>query len=158
MKTRNYSRDIRQLAVECVLRGEKQIKVAKMFGIDRATISRWVKKYRQNENFDDLEHKKSNQRKFKLSDVQQLCLIEAVIQPASKFGFETDLWTAPRLQELAKRQFEIEVSDDTIWRMLKRFGFSYKKAEKRYLQADPEVRGEWKKKGASQNTENCQKT
>jgi len=39
-------RSTRQLAIKAVLNGQKQVELAKIFGVSRNTIGRWVKAYR----------------------------------------------------------------------------------------------------------------
>jgi len=65
------------------------------------------------------------------------------MKPASNFGFETDFWTCRRLIQHAKRKFDVQISQPTLWRYLREATLSYQKPEKRYREADPAAQEEW---------------
>jgi len=73
---------------------------------------------------------------------------DIVLEPASSFGFETDLWTVGRLRQVLGERFGIGLSLDTVWRRLRDAGFTYQKPERRYFEANEEVRQEWLRKEA----------
>ena len=66
-----------------------------------------------------------------------------VLQPASQFGYETDLWTVSRLHIVIEEQYRVSVSKDTIWRRLREAGLTYQKPERQYYELDEEARQEW---------------
>ncbi len=73
-------------------------------------------------------------------------LLGMISKPASKFGFETDFWTTTRIQTVCKEQLKLKVSRMAIHRAMVKFEQSYKKPQKRYLEANEEKQSAWVKK------------
>jgi len=70
-------------------------------------------------------------------------LNDVVLEPASVFGFETDLWTTSRLLQVIRELYGVTLSPDTVWRRLRDAGFTYQKPERRYFEVNEEAREEW---------------
>ena len=70
-------------------------------------------------------------------------LNDIVLEPASHFGFETDLWTVGRLRQVIREQYGVTISQDTVWRRLRDAGFTYQKPERRYFEVSEDARQEW---------------
>lgn len=64
---------------------------------------------------------------------------------ASKFGYETDFWTTTRLRQVIKSELGVSVCRQTIWRRLRDAGLTYQKPERRYYEANEELREKWKR-------------
>jgi transposase len=136
------SYEIRLRAVEAVRRGIPVGEVAEAYGTDRTTIFRWTKRFRQGGQ-DALERRPGSGRPRTLHEVQGRALWNLVLQPASRFGFETDLWTVARVHQVVQEQFGVAVSPDTIWRRLREAGLTYQKPERQYFEIDEAAREEW---------------
>ncbi len=84
-----------------------------------------------------------------LKQVIRLCewrgwgLKRIVLAPATKFGFETDLWTVGRLHAVLVDRLHEDVSEDTVWRRLREAGLTWQTPERQYFEADPETRRRW---------------
>lgn len=65
----------------------------------------------------------------KLSGEQRDVLIGRLLQGAQAHGFETDLWTGPRVQRLIREQFGVEYHVKYIPTLLKTLGLSAQKPE-----------------------------
>ena len=145
MSETSYSTlEMRVRAVEAVLRGQAKGEVAKAFGIDRGTLYRWVNRYQQGGD-DGLRRKVGSGRPRKLEDLNEDELLEIVLQPASAFDYETDLWTVSRLHCVIVERYQVDVSKDTIWRRLREAGLTYQKPERAYYEADEEARRKWRR-------------
>lgn len=72
-------------------------------------------------------------------------LREIVLQPASTFGYETDLWTVGRLHRVIQERYGIALSRDTVWRRLREAGLTYQKPEREYCEIDEEARHKWQR-------------
>jgi transposase len=70
-------------------------------------------------------------------------LIEVVLQPASRFGYETDFWTSRRVQQVCVKELGVTVSRPTVWRMLRDADLTYQKPERKYFEANEAEREEW---------------
>jgi transposase len=68
-----------------------------------------------------------------------------VLQPASAYGYETDLWTVGRLHGVIHGVYRVAVSRDTIWRRLREAGLTYQKPEREYYEIDEEARKKWRR-------------
>jgi transposase len=131
--------DVRVRAVEAVSRGLPMGEVADAFGIDRTTLYRWVTRSKTI----GLMRKVGSGRPRLLGDVTEGAFVQIVLQPATSFGFETDLWTIGRLHRVIQEEHGTEISHDTIWRRLREAGLTYQKPERQYFQMDEEARKEW---------------
>lgn len=134
--------EIRVRAVEAVSRGLPVGEVADAYQVDRSTLFRWVIRHRAN-GHNGLVRKFGSGRPRLLADLDDSALWGIVLQPATKFGFETDLWTIGRVHQVVQEQYATTLSPDTIWRRLRDAGLTYQKPERQYFQVDEEARKEW---------------
>jgi transposase len=134
--------DIRVRAVEAVERGLGVGQVADAFNIDRSTLFRWVRKY-QADGHGGLQRQAGSGRPRLLEDLTEGDLREIVLFAASDFGYETDLWTVGRLQQVLEELCEVKLSKNTVWRRLRDAGLTYQKPERRYFEVDEKARQQW---------------
>jgi transposase len=92
---------------------------------------------------DGLERKPGSGRPRKLEELTEEELKAIVLQRASDFGFETDLWTVGRLRRVIREQYEIDLSQNTVWRRLREAGLTYQKPEREYYEVDEAAREAW---------------
>ena len=57
----------------------------------------------------------------------QAALPEILAKGALAYGFSTDLWTIPRIVQVAETQWGVRYSETAMWRMLKRHGLSWQR-------------------------------
>src|SRR5271168_3331083 len=134
--------DVRCRAVAAVSRGLPVGEIADAYCIDRTTLFRWVTRHREN-GLDGLQRKSGSGRPRLLSALDETALWEIVLQPATDFGFETDLWTIGRLHRVVQEVYDTTISHDTIWRRVRDAGLTYQKPERQYFQLDEDAREEW---------------
>jgi transposase len=134
--------DVRVRAVEAVERGLAVGQVADTFNVDRTTLFRWLQKFHTNGQ-NGLQRQIGSGRPRLLEDLEEKDLRWIVMCPASDFGYETDLWTVGRLQQVIEEVLEVEVSKDTVWRRLRDAGLTYQKPERQYFQVDEKARQKW---------------
>jgi len=133
---------MRSRAVLAVQRGQPVGQVAKAYGVNRTTLFRWTHRY-STEGERGLERRVGSGRPRLLAAFDMEALNDIVLEPASRFGFETDLWTVGRLRQVIREQYGVAISDDTVWRRLRDAGFTYQKPERRYFEVNEEAREEW---------------
>lgn len=133
---------VRERAVEAVQNGIPKSTVAQAYGVSRLTIYRWLDRF-EREGTDGLERKPGSGRPRKLEELTEEELKAVVLQRASDFGFETDLWTVGRLRRVLKEHYEIDLSDNTVWRRLREAGLTYQKPEREYYEIDETAREAW---------------
>jgi transposase len=135
--------DVRVRAVQAVVSQGLPIGgVAKAYSTDRTTIFRWVKRYRQ-QGDNGLCRQVGSGRPRRLRELDGERLWNLVLQPASRFGFETDLWTVGRVHQLVQEKLKVVISKNTIWRRLRDAGLTYQKPERQYFEGDDEARQKW---------------
>ena len=142
---RNSTYDVRVRAVRAVLRGRSMSDVADAYDTNRSTISRWVKRFEE-EGKEGLIRRPTSGRPRTLAQLTEEELRNVVLQPASQFGYESDLWTVSRLHVVIENQYRVSVSKDTIWRRLREAGLTYQKPERQYYELNEEDRQEWLRK------------
>ncbi len=135
--------DVRIRAVEAVLvRGFAIGDTADAYGTDRTTLFRWIQRYREHgEN--GLHRRTGSGRPRKLTEWEGKELWNLVLQPATTFGYETDLWTVGRVHQIVREKLAVVVSKNTIWRRLREAGLTYQKPEREYFETDHGARLEW---------------
>ena len=136
--------EVRVRAIEAVQRGLPKHNVASAYGVDRATLHRWLERYYES-GYEGLSRKEGSGRPRLLEDISVTDLKDIVLAPAVTFGFESDLWTVGRLHQVITKRFRVEVSKNTIWRRLVEAGLTYQKPERVYYEADENVRKRWRR-------------
>ncbi len=146
MDSRPYSTfDTRVRAVQAVLHGTSITRVAEAYRTTRSTIHRWVARYHDAGEERGLHRRPVSGRPRKLEGLREYNLRRLVLAPASRYGFETDLWTVARLHQVLTQRFDEAVSEDTVWRRLREAGLTWQKPERQYFQADPVERERWQR-------------
>lgn len=117
--------------------------IAKMIGVHRGSVSRWLTKYNRG-GATGIRAKKSSGRPKKV-DCQELApqLTKIIKHPATKYQFENPLWNLARVEKVVKTELGHKLSRTTIWRSLRDMGFSCQKPERRALEQDPKARQSW---------------
>lgn len=134
---------VREKAIKSIVCGSSASDVAQHFDVHRSTVYRWWEAYLNTGNF---ERKPGSGRPSKLDAHMIARLTKYILKPASAFGFETDFWTTGRIRFVAKRKLRVSISKTTMWEILSGNGYSYKKPEKRYYEADEKTQQEWIRK------------
>jgi transposase len=134
--------DMRSRAVLAVERGQPVGQVAEAYGVDRTTLFRWVRRF-VTQGARGLERRAGSGRPRLLPSFDMEALNDVVLEPASHFGFETDLWTVGRLRQVIREHYGVTLSEDTVWRRLRDAGFTYQKPERRYFELSEEAREQW---------------
>src|SRR5436305_2933200 len=89
--------EVRVRAVQAALEGPPVAQVARAFGIDRTTLHRWLRRHQDAGDPSGLQRRPVSGRPRKLVGISPYNLKRLVLAPASRFGFETDLWTVGRV-------------------------------------------------------------
>jgi len=137
--------EVRVRAVQATQEGIPVTEVARVFGIDRTTLHRWLRRYQAADGNAGLQRRPVSGRPRKLACINDYNLKRIVLAPASHFGFETDLWTVGRLHTVLVDRFHEDVSEDTVWRRLREVGLTWQTPEREYFQADAQERERWQR-------------
>ena len=117
--------------------------IAKMIGVHRGSVSRWLTKYNR-DGAKGIRSKRSSGRPKKVDCGELAPKLTKILQrPATKYQFENSLWTLARVEKVLKTELGYKLSRSTIWRSLRDIGFSCQKPERRALEQDPIARRHW---------------
>ena len=146
---RSLSREVmehqRFRALELRKKGWSVQDVADSFGVHRGSVSRWLTKHKRS-GVDALRRRKAPGAKRKLTQKQQVKLLEMMRGPATNFGFETPLWDCIRVRQLVVKQFDKKIDPSNIWRLLRAWNLSPQMPQKHALQQDQALVNKWLRK------------
>jgi transposase len=107
---------LRKRAVDAVREGQSPSVVAKVFGVHRVTVQRWLRQARSPGGLDA----RPVVRAPLLTDDRLAELEALLLQGASRHGWPNDLWTAARVAALIKRHFGVDHHPEHVRKVLKR--------------------------------------
>ncbi|UJS20974.1 MAG: IS630 family transposase [Candidatus Brocadia sp.] len=118
--------------------------IAEGMRLNRSTVFGWLRKYRQH-GLKQLKSRKTTGAPSKLEQRTILKLMDLLRQPATDYGFASDLWTGPRVRILIRNKFGIKMHRDYMPRFLRRLGLVRKSPERRALEQDIKEVRRWKR-------------
>jgi transposase len=124
--------------------GESQAEVARALGVHRQTAHRWAKRV-EREGRAALRQAGRAGRKPRLSAVQLRRIERELKRGPEALGYETNLWTAPRVAELIQRECGIQYHPGHVWKILRQMGWSCQRPVGRALERDEAAIRRWKK-------------
>lgn len=140
-KSKHLSSDVKVRAIKAYRADESAASIARSLGVDRTTVHRWTRNITNR----GVERKKSpgSGRPSKINSKIRQKLIAMLKKPATKFGFETDLWNTARMAIICKKRLGLKISRMALWRALTAAKQSYKKVQKQYKEVDRAAQEEW---------------
>lgn len=130
----------RKRAVQAVREGQRPALVAKVLGVERGSVYRWLRMDRQSGGLDP----KPLQRLPRLSDRQLQDLETLLLQGASQHGWPNDLWTAARVTVVLHRHFSISYHPEHVRKILKRrLGWTSQKPQTKAKERDDDAIRRW---------------
>ena len=136
---------MRERAVRRVQEGESPEVVAKIFGIGRTAMYRWLSQYRQG-GWSALKAKPLFGRPPKLDDKKLKWIYDTVTQKnplQMKFAFA--LWTREMVATLIKDKFKIKLSGASVGRLLAQLGITCQKPLHRAIERNEALVQKWLK-------------
>jgi transposase len=128
--------------VQRVLDGFECEEVAEFLGVDTTSVRRWVRAFRRH-GWSGLKAVAAAGRPGRLGRTQEKVVRRWLSEPASAFGFATELWTAARVGELIRQEWGVAFNPRYLPRWLKARGFSCQKPERVPRERDDEVIAAW---------------
>src|SRR5262245_60050995 len=97
----------RRLAVQRVQEGYPVAEVARFLGVAKRSVYRWPRRVRDHGERVGLSAKPHLGPKPRLNIEQDIDVLSHLPYRPSYYGFDTDVWTAPRVAELIERLFGV---------------------------------------------------
>jgi transposase len=137
----DYKIALRLFSILPIAKGESSRKAQELLLLSHNQICIWVKRFNEF-GLEGLNDRPKTGRKPKITNDQLDWLKNLVISESpTKYGFNTETWTAPLLVKVVEKHCNITYSDDMIYVILKKkLGLTHKKGKGFYAEAKPEVR------------------
>lgn len=117
--------------------------IANKYNVSQPTVHRW-KATLDEEGIEGLKRSDPPGTDAKLTEDEFDELEEILLEGALAYGFDTDLWTGPRVARVIEEQFGVTYNEKYIPYLLKqRFGLSYQTPERVARERDDEERERW---------------
>lgn len=128
-------------AIELLQDGWQPVDVARKVGVDRRSVRRWRAAFEKGGRR-SLAAKPTPGRPTKLSVDERRELEAKLLEGARAQGFDTELWTCPRVAELIRREFGVSYHVDHLPRLLRAMGWTPQRPERKARERDEErIRG-----------------
>lgn len=138
--------DRRLNAVEAIESGTWTVKeAAHRSKVSVRSIYEWLKRYR-NGGRKAISQKVQPGRPAQLSSKDLEKLRRLLLKGAKKAGFDSDLWTCPRVSEVIFETWGIRYHPDHVWKILStKLGWSAQRPTRQAIERDDERIQAWKK-------------
>lgn len=118
-------------------------KVAAAFNVSVKTVYNWSS-LEKNKGHEALLSSNNAGAPSALEEDKFNEIVAALQCPASEFGYDTDLWTGPRLRHFIRTRFGVKYHNKYMPRFLRRLGLRLIFPERRALEQDQEAVRQWK--------------
>ena len=136
--------DIRLKSIKAIKSGKTQIEVAKVFGVTRHAVGKWVKAYREGGEKALKAKPRGRPKGGSLLPWQSAQIAKAVVDRCpEQMKLPFYLWTREAVGQLIENKFGIRLSVWTVGRYLKRWGFTPQKPLRRAYEKNPESVRNW---------------
>lgn len=129
-------------AMDLLEDGLQPVEVAKKIKVDRRSVRRWKAAFRK-QGPKAIKAKPSSGRPPKLDTQAKKELEKRLLQGAKAAGFQTDLWTCPRVAQLIHSSFGVRYHVDHIGRLLHSLGWSPQKPQRKAVERNEEQIQRW---------------
>lgn len=140
-RTKHYKARERYHAVLLVKSGKKIREVAEIFYVDEDTIRSWVERWETEKVMLD-KQRSGKPPKLTKEEEEELCRLVDENKP-DEHGYNVSTWDCVELQIYVRDNFNKDISDETIRKMLKKNGFNYKKVNYIFSKRDIEARNKF---------------
>jgi transposase len=137
---------LRNRAVQAVLDGMTQAEAARVFGVHRNAVNRWIRRYREG-GWAGLAEQRRGRRPGEqpaLSERQQQELIALVRDSTpDQLGLAGFLWTRDAVAEFLAQRYGVWLARTTVGGYLRGWGFSPQRPQRRALEQNPVAVARW---------------
>ena len=137
---------LRERAIRMVEAGHTHSEAALAVGVNLRTIVKWVARFRVS-GWDGLGERRRGRRpreQMALSDDQQAQVLRSMMgSNPDQLQLPGVLWTREAVRTLIEKQFKVKLSPQTVGLYLRRWDYTPKKPQKRWLEQDAEAVRVW---------------
>ena len=137
------ARQRRLQAARLFQQGHTRAEIARRLGVSRQTASRWHARWRHGGR-QGLAGPGRWGRPSRLSDRDWQRVERALLQGAQAHGFDTDLWTLPRIAEVIWRTCGVSYHPGHVWWLLRRHHWSPQRPARRAAERDEDAIARWR--------------
>jgi transposase len=136
----------RQKAARLFEKGLSAPEAARRLGVARQVAYRWKDAWQEG-GLAALASKGRAGRKPRLSPAQTQTILAALLKGPVAQGYQTQLWTLPRVAALIEKLTGVRYHPGHVWRVLGSIGFSCQRPERRAIERDEPAIRRWKQVG-----------
>lgn len=130
--------------VRAVEGGMSQSEAARVFGVARSAVNRWMQTYRQGGTAALRSKPRGRPSRTQLKPHEAALAVRTIQDNCpDQLKMPHALWTRAAVQEFLERKFGLRVSVWTVGRYLRRWGFTPQKPLKRAYEQNPEAVRHW---------------
>src|SRR5882672_10179789 len=139
--------DLRRRVVEAVQNGLSQTEAARVFGLARGTVSRWMRLVGRVGRRGLKAQRRGRPPVSRLAPHQAATTVRHILSSCpDQLSLPFALWTREAVQELLSRKFEVQVSVWTVGRYLRAWGLTPQKPVRRAYEQNPAAVRKWLEK------------
>ena len=136
--------DLRRRVVEAVAKGLSQTEAARVFGVARGTVSRWMGLVEREGRRALRARRRGRPPVSRLAPQQAATTVRHIVSGCpDQLLLPFALWTREAVQELLLRKFALEVSVWTVGRYLRAWGLTPQKPVRRAYEQNPVAVRKW---------------
>jgi transposase len=136
--------DLRRRIVEAVEKGLSQTEAARVFGVARGTVSRWMGLVGREGRRALKARRRGRPPVSRLAPHQAATTVRHILSGCpDQLSLPFALWTREAVQELLTRKFDLQVSVWTVGRYLRAWGLSPQKPVRRAYEQNPAAVRKW---------------
>jgi transposase len=126
-------------------RGKTRAQVARELGVSRVSAGRWYGLW-EHEGIEGLRGPGRTGRHPRLEASQLQQLEAALLAGPAAHGYQTQVWTLPRIARLIRKLFGVSYHPGHVWRILRRMGWSAQRPERQAKERDEAGIARWHKR------------
>jgi transposase len=136
--------DLRRRVVEAVQNGLSQTEAARIFGVARGTVSRWMGLVEREGRRSLKARRRGRPPVSRLKPHQAATTVRHIVSSCpDQLSLPFALWTREAVQELLSRKFDVQVSVWTVGRYLRAWGLTPQKPVRRAWEQNPVAVRKW---------------
>lgn len=116
--------------------------VADRFGVHPRTIGKWLKSFNDRGN-KGLKAKPNKGGQSKMNSSQRRRVEKILLKGPRPYGFDTDLWTCPRIAAVVKNEIGIDYHPDRLRHILHDLGWSVQRPQRQALERNERQVSQW---------------